>query len=133
MTKEEVNQFCKWAIHDKYLSQFRSSWKSLFGRQYDFGTPSFCVFMSKDNSFKANFLSIERKSCSYECQMYKKLKNVVAYFTTRSANTMQKMSLEEAKEYVYELAKHGIRRYNEAKKTKLLAKKTKLLKKVAQL
>ena len=36
------------------------------------------------------------------------------------------LTKEEVKEYVYELAKHGIRRYNEAKKTKLL-------KKVAQL
>ena len=126
MTKEEVNQFCKWAIHDKYLSQFRSSWKSLHGRQYDFGTPSFCLFMNKDNYFKVNFLSIERKSCSYECQASLYRLVYLDFNTATSADILERMSLEEAKEYVYELAKHGIRRYNEAKKTKLL-------KKVAQL
>ena len=110
MTKEEETELSKWVLSNKYFSPF------IFYNddQIDFISPP--IRYSDDFFFTIDLTD-------YSCYIFPKNENDVDGFHYKSESTdemMEKLSLEDAKKYVVELAKYGIMRENEEKKAKIL-------------
>lgn len=118
MTKEEETELSKWVLSNKYFSPF------IFYNddQIDFISPP--IRYSDDCFFKKSsncFFTIDLPD--YSCAIFPKNENDVDgfYYKWESMDEMmEKLSLEDAKKYVVELAKYGIMRENEEKKAKIL-------------
>lgn len=110
MTKEEETELSKWVLSNKYFSPF------IFYNddQIDFISPP--IRFSDDFFFTIDLTD-------YSCYIFPKNENDVDGFHYKCESTdemMEKLSLEDAKKYVVELAKYGIMRENEEKKAKIL-------------
>lgn len=111
MTKEEETELSKWVLSNKYFSPF------IFYNddQIDFISPP-------DRYSDDCFFTIDLTD--YSCYIFPKNKNDVDGFYYKyegfTDEMMEKLSLEDAKKYVVELAKYGIMRENEEKKAKIL-------------
>jgi len=115
MTTEEMNKFAEWAINDPFLSKF--IWRQ---GQYDdlylFASPlKICpeIFLIiVDDSYQCKTRDIVKidKSLSIDWQL----------LTFSDDEMMKTLPLEDAKKYVYDLAKYGVMRLNRIKKKSLL-------------
>ena len=140
MSKDERTQFINWALHDPYLSTFIDNSIKLDLRNAD--GDLYDTYSGKDkNSSVISFSSPIKYGCSSvfleifkfggstcSCTTYDKADDCEdCFFWERefgdgSEDKILKLSLEEAKKYVIELSKHGIKRYNEIKKFNLIEK-----------
>ena len=100
MNKSEMKKFCKWAIQDPYLSKFIVRNDKYF------------VIFSEMGLF------FEIWKYSYTCKTYPKARKDESpfFYSDDPDDMMEKLSLEDAKKYVYELSKYGVMRWNELQK-----------------
>ena len=118
MTKEEMKEFCKWALNDEWLAQFKFKRTSvydsnvkLFRIPKEYGRPGgyFLKIISEDDfyTFKKN----------KECDLY-----FEDYFGDEDLAALKSRNLKDSKKYVYDLVKWGIKQYIKQKNSKIISK-----------
>lgn len=112
MTKEEMKEFCKWALNDEWLAQFKRT------SVYDSNVKLFRI--PKEYTFFLKILS-EDNFCIYkknkECDLY-----FEDYFGDEDLAALKSRNLKDSKKYVYDLVKWGIKQYIKQKNSEIISK-----------
>ena len=112
MTKEEMKEFCKWALNDEWLAQFKRT------SVYDSNVKLFSV--PKDRGY---FLKIISEDDFYTFKKNKghNLENF-NYFGDEDLAALKSRNLKDSKKYVYDLVKWGIKQYIKQKNSEIISK-----------
>ena len=120
MTKEEMKEFCKWALNDEWLAQFKGTlnWQFKGTSVYDSNVKLFSV--PKDRGY---FLKIISEDDFYTFKKNKghNLENF-NYFGDEDLAALKSRNLKDSKKYVYDLVKWGIKQYIKQKNSEIISK-----------
>ena len=113
MTKEEMKEFYKWALNDKWLAQFKTT------SVCDSNVKSFCI--PKEYGRPGGyFLIIISEDDFY---IFKKNKEPgFNYFSDEDLAALKSRNLKDSKKYVYDLAKWSIKQYIKQKNSEIISK-----------
>ena len=115
MTKEEIKEFCKWALNDEWLAQFKRD-SIYYSNEKLFSVPKECG----PGTFFLKILS-EDNFCIYkknkECDLY-----FEDYFNDEDLSALKSRNLKDSKKYVYDLAKWGIKQHIKQKNSEIISK-----------
>ena len=123
MTKEEMKEFCKWALNDEWLAQFKGTlnWQFKGTSVYDSNVKLFSV--PKECRPGGYFLKIISEDDFYtfkknkECDLY-----FEDYFGDEDLAALKSRNLKDSKKYVYDLVKWGIKQYIKQKNSEIISK-----------
>ena len=114
MTKEEMKEFCKWALNDEWLAQFKTtsvynSNVKLFSVPKNHGPGGYFLIISEDdfNTFK--------KNKGHNLENFN-------YFGDEDLAALKSRNLKDSKKYVYDLAKWGIKQHIKQKNSEIISK-----------
>ena len=112
MNKEEMKEFCKWALNDEWLAQFKTT------SVYNSNVKLFSV--PKNHGPGGYFLKIKSEDDFYT---FKKNKEPgFNYFSYEDLAALKSRNLKDSKKYVYDLAKWGIKQYIKQKNSEIISK-----------
>jgi hypothetical protein len=123
MTKEEMKEFCKWALNDEWLAQFKIT------SVYDSNVKLFSV--SKECRPGGYFLKIISEDDFYtfkknkECDLYFEDyfgDDITKNFGDEDLAALKSRNLKDSKKYVYDLVKWGIKQYIKQKNSEIISK-----------
>lgn len=116
MTKEEMKEFCKWALNDEWLAQFKtaSAYNSnvkLFSVPKEYERPGgyFLIIISEDDFYTF------KKNKGHNLEKFN-------YFSDKDLAALKSRNLKDSKKYVYDLAKWGIKQYIKQKNSEIISK-----------
>ena len=115
MTKEEMKEFCKWALNDEWLAQFKTT------SVYNSNVKLFSV--PKNHGPGGYFLKIKSEDDFLVYKKYKghNLENF-NYFGYEDLAALKSRNLKDSKKYVYDLAKWGIKQHIKQKNSEIISK-----------
>ena len=123
MTKEEMKEFCKWALNDEWLAQFKGTlnWQFKGTSVYDSNVKLFSV--PKECRPGGYFLKIISEDDFYTFKKNKghNLENF-NYFGDEDLAALKSRNLKDSKKYVYDLVKWGIKQYIKQKNSEIISK-----------
>lgn len=116
MTKEEMKEFCKWALNDEWLAQFKrtsvyDSNVKLFRIPKEYGRPGgyFLKIISEDDFYTF------KKNKGHNLENFN-------YFGDEDLAALKSRNLKDSKKYVYDLAKWGIKQHIKQKNSEIISK-----------
>ena len=116
MTKEEMKEFCKWALNDEQLAQFKrtsvyDSNVKLFRIPKEYGRPGgyFLKIISEDDFYTF------KKNKGHNLENFN-------YFGDEDLAALKSRNLKDSKKYVYDLVKWGIKQYIKQKNSEIISK-----------
>ena len=115
MTKEEMKEFCKWALNDEWLAQFAQFKRTSV---YDSNVKLFRI--PKEYTFFLKILS-EDNFCISKKYKGHNLENF-NYFGYEDLAALKSRNLKDSKKYVYDLVKWGIKQYIKQKNSEIISK-----------
>ena len=116
MTKEEMKEFCKWALNDEWLAQFKTtsdyhSNLKLFRIPKEYERPGgfFLKIINEDNFYTF------KKNKGHNLENFN-------YFGDEDLAALKSRNLKDSKKYVYDLVKWGIKQYIKQKNSEIISK-----------
>ena len=115
MTKEEMKEFCKWALNDEWLAQFKTtsvynSNVKLFSVPKECGRPGgYFLIISEDDFYTF------KKNKGHNLENFN-------YFGDEDLAALKSRNLKDSKKYVYDLVKWGIKQYIKQKNSEIISK-----------
>ena len=103
MNKEEMKEFCEWALKDEYLSKFRNDAK-YFCSPPKYGTGFNFLEIDIDNAFVFKPMTVEKNKIHQNIRI-----RSLSFYGYPDKEKLKHLSLADAKKYVYELSMHGLK------------------------
>jgi hypothetical protein len=105
MNKEEMKEFCEWALKDEYLSKFRND-ANLFCSPPKYGIGFYFLKIDIDNAFVFKPMTVEKNKIHQNII----IRSLGFYgYGYPDKEKLKHLSLADAKKYVYELSMHGLK------------------------
>lgn len=104
MNKEEMKEFCEWALKDEYLSKFRNDANN-FCSPPKYGTGFYFLEIDIDNAFVFKPMTVEKNKIHQNIRIRRSL----SFYGYPDKEKLKHLSLADAKKYVYELSMHGLK------------------------
>lgn len=116
MNKEEMKEFCEWALKDEYLSKFKfRNDVNYFRSPPKYGT-GFCSPPKYGTGFYFLEIDIDNNAFVFKPMTVEKNKihqNIrirsLSFYGYPDKEKLKHLSLADAKKYVYELSMHGLK------------------------
>lgn len=117
MTKEEMKEFCKWALNDEWLAQFKRT--SVYNSNMKlFSVPKECGLTRRGRCF---LIISEDDFYTFKKNKGHNLENF-NYFGDEDLAALKSRNLKDSKKYVYDLVKWGIKQYIKQKNSEIISK-----------
>lgn len=105
MNKEEMKEFCEWALKDEYLSKFRNDANKFCSPpKYGIGFYFLKIEIDIDNAFVFKPMTVEKNKIHQNTIISR-----LSFYGYSDKEKLKHLSLADAKKYVYELSMHGLK------------------------